>query len=57
MLNQRFYTPAEVASLFKLNILTVYEYIKSKKLTAIRFGRKYRIPGENLEKFMEKNST
>ena len=57
MLNQRFYTPAEVASLFKLNILTVYEYIKSKKLTAIRFGRKYRIPGENLEKFMERNST
>ena len=52
MLNQRFFTPGEVAGLIKLNILTVYEYIKHKKLPAIRFGRKYRIAESDLEKFL-----
>ena len=55
MLNQRFFTPYEVAELIKLNILTVYGYIKCKKLPAIRFGRKYRIAESDLEKFLNQH--
>ena len=57
MLEQHFYTPAEVASLFKLNILTVYGYIKDGRISAVRFGRKYRIGEKSLKHFLEENQT
>lgn len=45
-------TPAEVARLLKLNLLTIYRYIKSGDLVAARFGRSYRIKEVDLEKFI-----
>ncbi|MCL5439038.1 MAG: helix-turn-helix domain-containing protein [Patescibacteria group bacterium] len=50
-------TPKEVAELLKLNILTVYAYIRKGKLNAIRFGRSYRISNEDLNEFIESNKT
>lgn len=52
-----FLTAKEVANLLKLNILTVYEYIRNGKLQAVRFGRSYRIEEEDLKKFIESNKT
>ena len=45
----------EVAELLKLNILTVYEYVRDGKLKAIRFGRSYRIEEKDLEKFIREH--
>jgi len=52
-----FLTAKEVAYLLRLNILTIYDYIKIGKLKAIRFGRNYRIAKKDLDKFIESNKT
>lgn len=53
----RFLTPQEVAKDLQLNTLTVYGFIKRKKLVAVKIGRNYRITKEDLEKFIESNKT
>lgn len=50
-----FLTVKEVASALKLNILTVYEYIRSGKLRAIKFGRSYRVEEKDLDKFIKEH--
>jgi len=52
-----FLTPLEVARELKLNLLTIYRYIRSRKITAIKFGRSYRIAEEDLDKFLKSNKT
>jgi len=54
---KNFLTAEEVAKELQLNVLTVYGYIKNKKLLAIRIGRNYRIAKEYLDKFIESNKT
>ena len=54
---KNFLTAEEVAKELQLNTLTVYGYIKRKKLLAIKIGRNYRIAKEDLEKFIESNKT
>ncbi len=53
--NRQFFTPTEVAEELKLNLLTIYKYIRSGDLSAVRFGRTYRVSEEDLERFIEKN--
>lgn len=48
-------TPTEVAKELKLNLLTVYKYIRSGDLGAIKLGRTYRVGEDDLEKFVDKN--
>lgn len=50
-------TAKEVANLLKLNVLTVYEYIRKTKLHAVKFGRSYRIEEKDLEKFIKEHKT
>ncbi len=50
-----FFTAQEVADMLKLNILTIYEYIKKGELPAIKFGRNYRIEEKKLNEFIKKN--
>lgn len=52
-----FFTPAEVAKELKLNILTIYKYIRNNDLIAVRFGRSYRIAKNDLNKFIDSNKT
>lgn len=54
---KHFLTPQEVAKDLQLNTLTVYGYIRRKKLVAVKIGRNYRITKEDLEKFIESNKT
>jgi excisionase family DNA binding protein len=54
---KNFFTPQEVAEELQLNTLTVYSYIKRKKLLAVKIGRNYRIAKEDLSKFIESNKT
>lgn len=55
--NKSILTPAEVAKVLQVNLLTIYKYIRNKKILAIRFGRNYRIAEEDLEKFINSNKT
>ncbi|MFC1625801.1 helix-turn-helix domain-containing protein [Patescibacteria group bacterium] len=50
-------TPKEVAERLQLNLLTVYKYIRTKKLPAIILGRNYRISKEDLDMFISSNKT
>lgn len=54
---RQFHTVKEVANLFKLNILTIYEYIREGRLQAIRLGRSYRIESRELERFIRDHQT
>lgn len=51
------YTCEEVAEIYGVKIFTVWEWIKRKKLQALKIGREYRIREEDLKKFEESAST
>jgi len=57
MISNRFLRPKEVAELLKLNVLTVYAYIKKGKLQAVKFSKSYRIEEKDLEKFIKEHKT
>lgn len=47
-----FLTVKEVADRLKLNPLTIYAYIRSGELKAVRFGRYYRLAQDALDEFI-----
>ncbi len=46
-------TVKEVAILLKLSLLTIYKYIRARKLEAMQFGGHYRIDKRSLDKFID----
>lgn len=56
MNNEQYYSIEEVSNLLKVAYLTVYRWIQSKKLTAIKAGKQYRISKSELDKFISKNT-
>lgn len=50
-------TVKETAKHLQLNTLTVYEYIKTGKLNAVKFGRYYRIVYRDLQAFINAHKT
>ena len=51
MTEDQYYSVEEVAKMLKVAYLTVYRWIQSKKLPAIKAGKQYRIRKIGLEKF------
>ena len=51
--NESFYTVAEVSELLRVSPLTIYKYIRSRKLEAIELGGHYRIDSHSLKRFIE----
>jgi excisionase family DNA binding protein len=51
----KFIKPRDIAKLLKLNIVTIYEYIREGKLRAVKLGRNYRIEEKDLEEFIQQN--
>lgn len=47
-----YYTPEEVANKLKIDITTVYRWVKEGRLKAIRVGRLLRIPESELQRFL-----
>ena len=47
----------EVAELYGVKVLTVWDWIRKKKLPAIRLGRDYRIRPEDVERFEQERMT
>ncbi len=52
---ERLLTVKEVATILKLNTLTVYAYIRKRQLPAVKFGRNYRIESKDLAKFIKEH--
>lgn len=52
-----FYTAEELATKLQVNIMTIYRYIKAKKLLAYKIGKEYRIAEREFSKFLDKVKT
>lgn len=52
-----FYTTYELAKMLKLNVMTIYRYIGTGKLTAHKFGKEYRVSKVDLDKFLKSTKT
>lgn len=51
------YTCEEVADRYSVKQITVWDWIRKKKLPAIRIGREYRISEDDLIKFEKERRT
>lgn len=56
-MNSEFYTAEELATTLKLNVMTIYRYIKSGRLKAYKIGKEFRIDKAEFEKFLKLTST
>ena len=52
-----FLTVEETAKILKVTKMTIYRYIKAKKLTAFKVGRDYRVKQDDFNNFLLKNKT
>ncbi len=54
---KEFYTAQELADKLSVNVMTIYRYIKSKKLKAYKIGKEFRIDKVDFDSFLKKVST
>ena len=52
-----YYTAKELAEMLSLNVMTIYRYIKAKRLKAFKIGKEFRIEREEFERFLKNTST
>lgn len=45
------YTCQQVAERYKVEVITVWDWIRKKKLAAIKIGKEYRISEDDLREF------
>ena len=56
-MKQDYYTPTEIAEKLRVNVMTIYRYIKAGKINAYKFGKDYRVSKEDLETFLKNHHT
>ena len=56
-MENEFYTAQELADTLKVNIMTIYRYIKAGKLEAYKIGKEFRIDKEEFNTFLNKVKT
>jgi excisionase family DNA binding protein len=56
-MNREFYTARELANRLQVNIMTIYRYIKAKRLKAYKIGKEFRIGKSEFYKFLDKTKT
>ena len=54
MQKKEFYTTKELAEKLRVNIMTIYRYIKSGKIKAYRIGKEFRIAKKDFDNFLKK---
>lgn len=52
-----FLTIEQVAKLLQVSKMTIYRYIKAKKLKAYKIGKEFRIEKSNIDNFLNSVST
>ena len=55
--DEQLYTPQEVADYLKVDVRTVYRWLREGELNALRFRREYRISETDLRNFLERHRT
>ena len=55
--SDQFYRAEELADALKLNVMTIYRYIKAGRLKAYKIGKEYRIDKTEFQSFLKKVST
>lgn len=53
---ENYYTPKEISDKLKLNIRTVYKWIREGKLKAVKLGDVWRISESELNRFLNENN-
>ena len=56
-MEKEFYTAEELAGKLRVNIMTIYRYIKAGKLKAYKLGKEFRIDKEEFNKFLDRAKT
>jgi excisionase family DNA binding protein len=54
---KEFYTAEELAEKLRVNIMTIYRYIKAERLLAYKIGKEFRIDKEEFDRFMSEAKT
>lgn len=54
---KQFYIAQELADELRVNIMTIYRYIKAGKLKAHKIGKEFRINKVDFVRFLEKTKT
>jgi len=52
-----FYTAQDLADKLSVNIMTIYRYIKAKRLKAYKIGKEFRIERSEFVRFLKNSST
>ncbi len=52
---ENYYTPKEVSEKLKLNIRTIYKWIREERIKAIKLGNVWRISESELSRLLEGN--
>ncbi len=55
--DEAFYSAHELAQQLRVNIMTIYRYIKAGKIKAYKIGKEFRIEKKEFEKFLDKVKT
>lgn len=55
--NEEFYSAQELADRLRVNVMTIYRYIKAKKLKAYKIGKEFRIDKDEFSRFLDKAKT
>lgn len=54
MQEKEFYTAQELADILRVNIMTIYRYIKAGKIKAYKIGKDFRIDEKEYNSFLIK---
>ena len=52
-MDKEFYTPAEIAEKLRVNIMTIYRYIRAGKIKAYKLGKEFRIDVKEYKRFLK----
>lgn len=50
---KEFYTAQELAEKLRVNVMTIYRYIKAGKLKAYKIGKEFRIDDKEVTRFLK----
>ncbi|MCB9800573.1 MAG: helix-turn-helix domain-containing protein [Pseudomonadales bacterium] len=57
MAEEQYYSIDEVSKMLKVAYLTVYRWVQSKRLLALKAGKQYRIKKNDLDGFLKEYKT
>jgi len=55
--NKEFYLVEELAKVLRVSNMTIYRYIKAKKVKAYKIGKEFRVDKKEFQFFLNKVST